>query len=59
MVNRRLGDVAPGTVSTATEWSRLISQANPSVSQKSKSMPQPLVPKKLELTSSMKTHKTF
>ena len=33
--------------------------ANHSPSQPSKSLPQPLMPKKLKLTGSMKTYKTF
>ena len=34
-------------------------QANYSASQQSKSIPQPLMPKKFELTSFMKTYKTI
>ena len=36
-----------------------VSKANHSVSQQSKSMPQPVMLKKLKLTGSMKTYKTF
>ena len=46
-------------VSKVTEWSLFISKANHSISQKSKSMPQPLMPKKLKMNSSMKTYNTF
>ena len=34
-------------------------QGNHSISQKSKSMPQPLMPKKLKLNCSMMTNRTF
>ena len=37
----------------------LVSKANHSISQQSKSMPQPLRPKKLKLNCSMKTYKVF
>ena len=36
-----------------------VSKANHSISQKSKSMPRPVMLKKLKLNSSMKTYKTF
>ena len=38
---------------------RMISKANHPISQLSKSMPQPVMLKKLKLNSSMKTYKTF
>ena len=41
------------------KWSQFISKANYSISQQSKSMPKPLIPKKLKLNGSMKTYKTF
>ena len=44
-------------ISKMTEWSLFISKANHSISQLSKSMTQPLMPKKLKLNSSMKTYK--
>jgi len=46
-------------ISKMTEWSLFISKAKNSLSQQSKSMPQPLMPKKLKLNSSMMTYKTF
>ena len=46
-------------ISKMTEWSLFVSKANHSVSQESKSMPQPVMLKKLKLNSSMKTYKTF
>ena len=42
-----------------TEWSLLISKANHSISQQSKSMAQPVMLKKLMLNGSMKTYKAF
>ena len=45
--------------SATTERSWFVSKANHSMSQSSKSMPQPLMSKKLKLTGSMKTYKTF
>ena len=46
-----------GAISKMTGWSLFISKANHSVSQQTKSMPQPVMLKKLN--SSMKTSKTF
>ena len=42
-----------------TEWSLLVSTANHSISQLSKSMPQPVMLKKLKLNSFMKTYRSF
>ena len=42
-----------------TERSLFISKANHSISQLSKSMPQPVTLKKLKLNGSMETYKTF
>ena len=42
-----------------TNWSLFISKTNHSISQYSKSMPQPVMLKKLKLNGSMKTYKTF
>ena len=44
-----------GAISKMTEWSLFVSKANHSVSQQSKSMPQPVMLKKLESNGSMKT----
>ena len=41
-----------GAVSKTTDWSQFISKANHSISQQSKSVPQPLMLKKLKWTSS-------
>ena len=46
-------------VSKTTERSLFVSKANHSTSQLSKSMPQPVMLKKLKLNGSMKTYKTF
>ena len=46
-------------ISKMTERSLFVSKANHSISQKSKSMPQPVTLKKLKLNGSMKTYKTF
>ena len=48
-----------GAVLKITEWSLFISKANHSISQQSKSMPQPVMLKKLKMNGSMKTYKTF
>ena len=47
------------TISKMKEWSLFISKANHSISQLSKSMPQPVMLKKLKLNGLMKTYKTF
>ena len=44
-------------ISKTTEWSLFISKANHSISRWSKSMPQPVMLKKLKLNGSMKTYK--
>ena len=44
-------------ISKTTERSLFVSKANDSISQKSKSMLQPVMLKKLKLTGSMKTYK--
>ena len=46
-------------ISKMTEWSLFVSKANHSISRLSKSMPQPVMLKKLKLNSSMKTYKIF
>ena len=46
-------------ISKTTEWSLFVSKADHSISQLSKSMPQPVMLKKLKLNGSMKTYKTF
>ena len=46
-------------ISKMTEWSLFVSKANYSTSQLSKSMPQPVMLKKLKLNGFMKTYKTF
>ena len=48
-----------GASSKTTESFQFVSKANYSTSQYSKSMPQPLMLKKLKLTGSTKTYKTF
>ena len=42
-------------ISKMTEWSQFISKANHSISEKIKSMPQPVMLKKMKLNDSMKT----
>ena len=46
-------------ISKTTERSLFVSRANHSISQLSKSMPQPVMLKKLKLNGFMKTYKTF
>ena len=46
-------------ISKTTEWTLFISKEDHSVSQKSKSIPQPVMLKKLKLNGSMKTYNTF
>ena len=46
-------------VSKTTELSLFVSRANHSISQLSKSMPQPVTLKKLKLNGFMKTYRTF
>ena len=60
MVNKRVSEMQYlDAISKTTEWSLFVSKANHSLSQKSKSMPQPVTLKKLKLNGSMKTYKTF
>ena len=44
-------------ISKTTEWSLFVSKANHSISQLSKSMPQPVTLKNLKLNGFMKTHR--
>ena len=46
-------------ISKTTELSLFVSKTNRLISQKSKSMPGPVMLKKLKLNDSMKTYKTF
>ena len=46
-------------ISKTTERPLFISKAKHTISQQSKSMPQPVMLKKLKLNGSMKTYKTF
>ena len=46
-------------ISKTTEWSLFVSKANHSISQQSKSMPQPVTLKKQKLNGSMKTYRPF
>ena len=48
-----------GAISKMTERSQSVSKANHLTSQQSRSMPQPLMLKKLKLNDSMKNYKTF
>ena len=59
MVNKRVQNAVLGCNLKMTEWSLFISKGNHSISQLSKSMPQPVMLKKLTLNGSMKTYKTF
>ena len=59
MVNKRVQNANLDAISKTTEWSLFLSKANHSISQLSKSMPQPVTLKKLKLNGSMKTYKTF
>ena len=58
-VNKRVQNAELGTVTRTTDCSLLVSKANHSLSQQSKSMSQPLMPKKLKLNGSKNTYKTF
>ena len=58
IVNKRVRNADLGAISKMTEWSLFISKANQSISQWSKSVPQPVTLKKLKLNGSMKTYKT-
>ena len=59
IVNRRVRNEYLDAVSKTRELSLFISKTNHSISQESKSMPQPVMLKKMKLNSSMKTYKTF
>ena len=59
MVNRESEMQYLDAISKTTEWSLSVSKANHSISQLSKSMPQPVMLKKLKLNGFMKTYKTF
>ena len=59
MVNKRVWNAVVGCNLKMTEWSLFISKANHSISQLSKSMPQPVMLKKLKLNGFMKTYKPF
>ena len=48
-----------GEISKMTGGSQFVPKASHSTSRKSKSMPQPLMPKKLKLAGSIKTYNTF
>ena len=58
-VNRRVWNAVLGCSLRNTDWSLFISKANHSVSQSSKSMPQPAMPKMLKLNGSMKIDNIF
>ena len=60
MVDKRVWNaVYLEEISKATKWSLFTSKANHSISRWSKSMPQPVMLKKLKLNGAMKTYKTF
>ena len=59
VVSKRVEMQYLDAISKMTERSLFISKANHSISQLSKSMPQPIKLKKLMLNGSMKTYKTF
>ena len=59
MVNTRVQNAVPGCNPKTTERSLFVSKANHSISQLSKSMPQPVMLKKLKLNGFMKTFKIF
>ena len=56
--NKRVWNAVLGCSLKTTEWSLFVSKANNSISWQSKSMPWPVMLKKLKLNSSMKTYKT-
>ena len=58
MVNKRVQNAVLGC-SLKNDRMISVSKANHSISQLSKSMPQPVMLKKLKLNGSMKTYKTF
>ena len=59
MVSRRVRNAVLGCNLTNDRMISVHFQGNYSISQLSKSMPQPVTLKKLKLNSSMKTYKTF
>ena len=59
MVNKRVQNAVLGCNLKNNRMISVHFQANNSISQKSKSMPQPIMLKKLKLNGSMKTYKTF
>ena len=59
MVNRRVQNAVLGCNLKNDRRSLFISTANHSIPQLYKSMPQPVMLKKLKLNGSMKTYKTF
>ena len=59
MVNKRVQNAVLGCNVKTTESSLFVSKTNKSISQQSKSVPQPVMLKKLKLNGSMKTYKTF
>ena len=59
IVNKRVRNAVLGAISKTTERSLFVSKANHSIFQESKSMPQPVMLKKLKLNGSIKTYKTF
>ena len=59
VANQRVWNAELDAVSKTTEWSLFVFKANHSISQLSKSMPQPVMLKKLKLNGSMKTYTTF
>ena len=58
-VNKRVQNAELGTVTRTTDCSLLVSKANHSLSQQSKSMPQTLMQKKLRLNGSKMMYKNF
>ena len=59
IVNKRVLNAVLGYNFKNAEWSWFISKASHSISQQSRSMPWPVMLKKLKLNGSMKTYKTF
>ena len=59
IVNKRVQNAVLGCNLKNDRMISACSKANHSISQESKSMPQPLMQNKLELNGSMKTYKTF
>ena len=59
MVNKRVQNAVLDAVSKMTEWSLFVSKANHSISELSKSMPQPVMLKKVKVNGFTKTYKTF